>query len=110
MIFKKDDSYNIFLGKLVSENCLLLGQNQLASKKNSTKNIFVLGRRNEVEVLKKNKIRFLLSRLNPLISSFYRTKLSSDDVKILFATTTKSYRKIIKEAAMRSNMPFYVDR
>jgi ribosomal protein S2 len=110
MFLKTNDHSNIHLGKLVSENCLLLGQKQPSSTKNSTKNFFVLGRRNNVEVLKKNKMRFLISRLYPLISSFYRTSLDVDDVKILFATTTKSYRKVIKEAALRSNMPFYVDR
>jgi ribosomal protein S2 len=109
MILTINDNVNIHLDKLVSENCLLLGQNP-SSTKNSTKNFFILGRRNNVEVLKKNKIKFLLFRLYPLISGFYRTSLAVDDVKILFATTNKTYSKVVKEAALRCNMPYYVDR
>jgi ribosomal protein S2 len=100
---------NLNVDTLVSENCLILGQKAL-SKKNNNKNIFILGNRNKIEVFKKNRIRFLLLKLYPLISGFYRTQLAEQDIKILFATTTKSYKQIIKEAALLCGMPYSNDR
>jgi ribosomal protein S2 len=109
MFLKPKSENSILLDKLVSENCLLLGQKS-AEKKNNEKNYFIVGRRNGIEVFDKNKIKFLLQRMYPLISGFYRTKLRSDDVKFFFATTNTSYLKIIENAASQCGMSFYGGR
>lgn len=109
MLLKSKIKTNILLDRLVSENCLLLGKKFLEKKKNE-KNYFILGRRDNIEILDKTKVKFLLYRLYPLISGFYRTGLKNDDVKFFFATTNTFYSKIIANAATQCGMPFYTGR
>lgn len=109
MLLKPKMETSVLLDRLVSENCLLLGKKSL-EKKNNEKNHFVFGGRGDIEILNKTKIKFLLYKLYPLISGFYRTKLKNDDVKFFFASTNTLYSKIIANAAIQCGMPYYTGR
>ena len=103
----KTEKINRYTKKIIAKNGIHIGQ--ITSLTNKKINRYILGSRNNIEIFDLENTKYFIMRLSLLFSVLFQT-VEKSSLKILFATTSTPYAKIVKDAAISCGMEYAVER
>lgn len=93
--------------KIITKNGIHIGQTTFLTNKKI--NRYILGSRNSIEIFDLENTKYFIMRLSLLFSVLCQT-VEKPSLKVLFATTSTPYSKIVKDAALSCGMEYAVQR
>lgn len=103
----KIEKINRYTKKIITKNGIHIGQTTFLTNKKI--NRYILGSRNNVEIFNLENTKYFIMKLSLLFSVLCQTA-EKPTLKVLFATTSTPYSKIVKDAAISCGMLYAVQR